>query len=169
MGNVIIEQGNILDQHVDAIVNAANTELLHGGGVAGAIVEAGGPVIQEESNAIGPIPLGEAAVTSAGKLKARYIIHAASMRLGEDAEEKNVRSAIENSFIRAHELGLQSIAFPAVGAGIARLPMNVCAQISIELAQRFASSFKTITFVLKSDEAYHAFFQEYQRTFTVKK
>lgn len=157
MGKILIERGDITEQVTDAIVNAANNELLHGGGVAGAIVAKAGSVIQDESNAIGPITLGEAAVTSGGKLKARFVIHAASMRLGEFANEEFVRSAIENSFKRAVELELKTIAFPAVGAGVARFPIDKCAAISIEFAQQYQKHFEKIVFVLSNDEAYTAF------------
>jgi len=102
-----ILQGDLTAQDADAIVNAANNDLQLGGGVAGAIRRKGGPAIQEECDRIGPIPLGEAAVTSAGccagggNLKARYVIHAASMRLGEATSEANLRASTRASLLRA--------------------------------------------------------------------
>ena len=157
MAEIILKQGDITEEQADAIVNAANSDLLHGGGVAGAIVAKGGKKIQEESNKIAPIPLGEAAVTTAGKLKAKYVIHAASMRMGERAEEVNVRASIENSFKRAVEAGLKSIAFPAVGAGIAQFPIRRCAEISLELAKKYSDKLEKIIFVLYNNEAYKIF------------
>lgn len=160
MGKIEIIQGNICEQRVDAIVNAANTDLLHGGGVAEAIVDKGGSIIQEESNSIAPIALGEAAVTSAGKLDAKYIIHAASMRLGDTATEESAKNSIFNSFKRAEELEVKSIAFPAVAAGVARLPVEKCAQISIQLAKDFSDKFDTIRFVLLNEKVFSTFVAE---------
>jgi len=157
MGNILLKKGDITEQQTEAIVNAANNELLHGGGVAGAIVRAGGKIIQKESSKIAPILLGEAAVTSGGKLKAKYVIHAASMKLGETASEENVRNSIRNSFIRAEELGIKTIALPAIGAGIARFPLDKCARISLELAREYSDKFEKIVFVLYSQEAFKAF------------
>ena len=162
MGSIFLEKGDICQQETEAIVNAANNELLHGGGVAGAIVKAGGNIIQEESNKIAPILLGEAAVTSGGKLKAKYVIHAASMKLGENASEENVRKSILNSFKRAEELGIKTIAFPAIGAGIAQFPLDRCARISLEIAKEYADKFDKIVFVLYNDKAYEAFNRAYQ-------
>ena len=127
-----ISQGDLTEVDADAIVNAANNELILGGGVAGAIRVKGGPAIQEECSRIGPIALGEAAITSAGRLKARYVIHAASMRLGESTLEENLRAATRNSLRRADESSLKSIAFPAIGTGIAGFPIARCAQVMLE-------------------------------------
>lgn len=161
MGKILLEKGDICLQPTEAIVNAANDDLLHGGGVAEAIVKAGGKIIQEESNKIAPIPLGEAAVTSGGKLKAKYVIHAASMKLGELAIEENVRKSIINSFKRAEEMGVQSIAFPAVGAGIAQFSLDKCAKISLEIALVNIDKFEKIVFVLFNDEALRIFDSTY--------
>jgi O-acetyl-ADP-ribose deacetylase (regulator of RNase III) len=163
MGTIQIIQGDITEQVVDVIVNAANVELVHGGGVAGAIVRAGGETIQEESNHLAPIPLGEAAVTHAGKLKCRYIIHAASMRLGGLANEASVWQAIASSFKRAEELGLRSIAFPAIGAGIAGFPMPRCAELSIAIAREHLDRFDRIIFVLSNPAALQIFQSAYER------
>jgi O-acetyl-ADP-ribose deacetylase len=128
---VTVRQGDLTDANVDAIVNAANNELILGGGVAGAIRTKGGPTIQEECNRIGPVPIGEAAITGAGKLGARYVIHAASMQLGGRTTENSLREATRNSLLRATEKGLRSIAFPAIGTGIAGFPMDRCAELMI--------------------------------------
>jgi O-acetyl-ADP-ribose deacetylase len=128
---ITIRQGDLTDSDADAIVNAANNDLMLGGGVAGAIGRKGGPTIQVECDKIGPIPLGEAAVTGGGKLRARHVIHAASMRLGEATTEENLRASTRNSLVRARELKLKSIAFPAIGTGIAGFPLTRCAQVML--------------------------------------
>ena len=127
-----LRQGDLTDADVDAIVNAANNDLMLGGGVAGAIRRQGGPAIQQECDRIGPIALGEAAITGAGRLLARHVIHAASMRLGDSTSEKNLRAATRNSLLRANENSLKSIAFPAIGTGIAGFPIERCAQVMLE-------------------------------------
>src|SRR5271170_443596 len=129
---VELRQGDLTDADVDAIVNAANSDLMLGGGVAGAIRVKGGPAIQQECNKIGPIALGEAAITGAGRLRARHVIHAASMRLGESTSETNLRAATRNSLRRANEKGLKSIAFPAIGTGNAGFPIERCAEVMLE-------------------------------------
>src|ERR1700756_65278 len=105
---VTIRQGDLTEAHVDAIVNAANNDLKLGGGVAGAIRTKGGPSIQLECDRLGPVPLGEAAITTAGSLPARYVIHAASMRLGGRTTEPSLREATRNSLLRAKEKGVES-------------------------------------------------------------
>jgi O-acetyl-ADP-ribose deacetylase len=130
-----LSQGDLTEVDADAIVNAANNDLILGGGVAGAIRVKGGPTIQQECNRIGAIALGEAAITGAGGLKARHVIHAASMRLGESTSEANLRAATRNALRRAHESSLKSIAFPAIGTGIAGFPIERCAQVMLEEAR----------------------------------
>src|SRR5208283_199852 len=98
---IVIRQGDLTDADADAIVNAANNDLKLGGGVAGAIRIKGGPWIQQECDRIGPIAIGEAVITGAGRLRARHVIHAASMRLGEPTSEPNLRAATRNSLMRA--------------------------------------------------------------------
>ncbi|MGH8011795.1 MAG: macro domain-containing protein [Candidatus Binataceae bacterium] len=129
---VIIRAGDLTEANVDAIVNAANNDLKLGGGVAGAIRIKGGPEIQRECDRIGPIRIGEAAITGAGQLKARFVIHAASMRLGGRTTERTLREATRHSLMRANEAGLDSIAFPAIGTGIAGFPMRDCARVMLE-------------------------------------
>src|SRR5713101_3080831 len=129
---ITLRQGDLTEVDADAIVNAANNDLVLGSGVAGAIRIKGGPAIQEECNRIGAIALGEAAITSAGRLRARHVIHAASMRLGESTSEANLRAATRNSLIRANEHSLKSIAFPALGTGIAGFPIERCAEVMLE-------------------------------------
>ncbi len=129
---IVIRQGDLTDAETDAIVNAANNDLKLGGGVAGAIRVRGGPSIQNECDRIGPIALGEAAITGAGRLRARHVVHAASMQLGESTSEPNLRAATHNSLMRANENSLKSIAFPAIGTGIAGFPIERCAQVMLE-------------------------------------
>lgn len=129
---VVLRQGDLTEADVDAIVNAANNDLQLGGGVAGAIRRKGGAAIQDECDRIGSIALGEAAITGGGKLKVRYVIHAASMQLGGRTTEENLRASTRNSMRRAAERKLQSIAFPAIGTGIAGFPMDRCAEVMLE-------------------------------------
>lgn len=129
---VALRKGDLTEAAVDAIVNAANNDLLLGGGVAGAICAGGGPTIQAECDRLGPIAIGEAAVTGAGNLKARYVIHAASMRLGGLTTEAALRSSTRNALRRAAEHGVKSIAFPAIGTGVAGFPIDRCAVVMLE-------------------------------------
>jgi len=148
---ITLRQGDLTEAKVDAIVNAANNDLILGGGVAGAIRVKGGPSIQAECNELGPIALGEAAITTAGKLAARHVIHAASMRLGEATREENLRAATRNALLRAKENGLESIAFPAIGTGIAGFAMERCAEVMLAEVRdhlRGETSLKRVEFVL---------------------
>ncbi len=148
---IVIQQGDLTEMSVDAIVNAANNDLQLGGGVAGAIRRKGGPAIQEECDRIGPIAIGEAAITTGGKLKARYVIHAASMQLGGRTTADSLRASTRNSLARAAEKGLKTIAFPAVGTGIAGFPMSECAEIMLdEVAKHLKgkTSVESVYFVL---------------------
>jgi O-acetyl-ADP-ribose deacetylase (regulator of RNase III) len=160
-----ILQGDLTGEDADAIVNAANNDLQLGGGVAGAIRRKGGPAIQQECNRIGTIPLGEAAVTGGGRLKARYVIHAASMRLGEATSEKSLRLSTRASLLRAKEKGLRSVAFPAVGTGIAGFPMRRCAEVMLEEALAHleaGTSLEDVRFVLYDRPAYETFLEVYE-------
>ena len=130
--HVMIIAGDLVDQQVDAIVNAANNDLQLGGGVAGAIRRAGGPSIQDECDAHGPVRVGEAAITSAGKLRARFVIHAASMTLGGRTTRESLRSSMDDTFRLAHVHEVMTIAVPAVGTGIAGFPIDECARVMAE-------------------------------------
>lgn len=148
---IVIQQGDLTETDVDAIVNAANNDLHLGGGVAGAIRRKGGDEIQRECDAIGSIPLGGAAITSGGRLKARHVIHAASMELGGRTSAADLRSSTAHSLRIASEHNLETIAFPAVGTGIARFPIRECAQIMLSEAMKHLqgeTSLKKIFFVL---------------------
>ncbi len=157
---IVIQQGDLTEMGTDAIVNAANNDLILGGGVAGAIRRKGGEEIQRECSTIGSIPVGYAAITSAGKLKARFVIHAASMRLGGGTSAESLRHSTAHSLRIAHERGLKSIAFPAVGTGIAGFPLKDCAEIMLREAAehlRRETSVETIYFVLFDEAAEEIF------------
>jgi O-acetyl-ADP-ribose deacetylase len=155
-----IRQGDITEVDVDAIVNAANNDLQLGGGLAGAIRRKGGPRIQAECDKIGTIPVGGAAITSAGNLKARHVIHAASMQLGGATSAQSLRSSTAHALRIAAQNGLKTIAFPAVGAGIGGFPMHECAEIMLrEAAKHFEGpiSVERVIFVLFDSEALSLF------------
>jgi O-acetyl-ADP-ribose deacetylase len=157
-----IRQGDITEMDTDAIVNAANNELQLGGGVAGAIRRKGGPKIQTECDEIGAIPVGGAAITSGGILKARHVIHAASMQLGGPASAHSLRSSTAHSLRIAAQRNLKTIAFPAVGTGIAGFPLRECAEIMLrETAKHFErpTSLEKVSFVLFDAEAFATFEQ----------
>jgi len=126
-----LTQGDITDLDADAIVNAANTALQLGGGVAGAIRRKGGPKIQEECNKIGGTHVGGAVITTGGNLKAKYVIHAVGPRHGEEHEDEKLKDATLNSLILADKNNLKSIAFPAVSTGIFGFPKDRCATIML--------------------------------------
>jgi O-acetyl-ADP-ribose deacetylase (regulator of RNase III) len=157
---IVIQQGDLTDMDTDAIVNAANNDLQLGGGVAGAIRRKGGEEIQRECDAIGSIPVGYAAITGGGKLKARQVIHAASMQLGGRTTAANLRNAVVHSLRIAAERGLKSIAFPALGTGIAGFPIDECASIMLqETAQHLKgeTSLEKVYFVLFDERACDVF------------
>jgi O-acetyl-ADP-ribose deacetylase len=158
---IFIQLGDITDMDTDAIVNAANNELRLGAGVAGAILRKGGVSIQEECDKIGSIPIGYAAITGAGKLKARHVIHAASMGLGDEpTTAKSLRTSTAHAFRLAKERKLKSISFPAIGTGVSGFPMDECAQIMLaETTQHFKgeTSLEQVYFVLFDEHARDAF------------
>ncbi len=159
-GSITIREGDLTEQDVDAIVNAANSELVLGAGVAGAIREKGGPGIQAECDAHGPVEVGGAAITGAGELPARHVIHAASMPPGGSASEASVRSSMRRSLELANEHGCRSVAVPAIGAGIAGFPMQRCAEILLEEARRHLDGdtcVEEVRFVLFGEPAYRVF------------
>ncbi len=148
---IVLLQGDLTEMDVDAIVNAANNDLHLGGGVAGAIRRKGGEVIQRECDAIGSIPIGGAAITTGGNLRARHVIHAASMQLGGETTARALRSSTAHALRIAAERGLRSIAFPAVGTGIAAFSIPECARIMLrEVVEHLKqpTSLEKICFVL---------------------
>jgi len=152
-----VKKGDITDEEVDAIVNAANSHLQHGGGVAGAIVRKGGRIIQEESNKIGYVPVGNVAVTGAGSLKAKYVI--------QDGKLKN---AVLNSLKKAQGLGLKSMSLPAISSGIFGFPKERCAKIMIKTIIDFfkenrESSLKVVNCCNIDDRTNNLFLEEIRK------
>ncbi len=161
-----ILRGDITDSECEAIVNAANTDLWLGSGVAGAILKKGGDSIQKECNAIGPIDLGEAAVTSGGNLKAKYVIHAASMDFETPTTEESLYDSIKNCLLRAEELAVKSIAFPAIGTGVGEFETQDCAELMLgELLLRLKHSpqLERIEVVLYDEETFRIFQEEWEK------
>ncbi len=153
-------EGNIALVDAEAVVNAANKSLILGGGVAGAIRSFGGPSIQEECNSIGPIEVGEAVITGAGKLKAKYVIHAAGPVYGEGNEDEKLRKATRNSLEIAEKKKLKNIAFPAISAGIFRFPIKRCSEIMIKTCLDFLKKHeypKEIILCLYGDKSFSVF------------
>jgi O-acetyl-ADP-ribose deacetylase (regulator of RNase III) len=160
MGRIVLSEGDITAESVDAIVNAANSALQLGSGVAGAIREKGGPSIQAECDAHGPVEVGGAAATGAGDLDARFVLHAASMPPGGQASEESVRSSMRRCLELAVEHGCSRIAVPAVGAGVAGVPLQRSAEILIEEARAQLDGetpLEEIRFVLFGEQAYRVF------------
>jgi O-acetyl-ADP-ribose deacetylase len=161
-------QGDITERDVDAIVNAANSHLQHGGGVAGAIVRKGGQVIQEESDKIGFVPVGSAAVTGAGTLRAKFVIHAVGPRMGEGDEDSKLKSAVLSSLQIATGKGLKSISMPAISSGIFGFPKDRCAAILVKEAMNFSkehpeTSLSVIEFCVFDDQTAGYFKREFEK------
>jgi len=155
-----VVKGDITEQDVEAIVNAANNRLIMGGGVAGAIRKKGGPSIQKEATALGPIAIGEAVVTGGGRLKARYVIHAATMGMDFKTDETKIRAATRNSLKRAEEKKITSVAFPALGCGVGGFTPEKAARVMIEEVIRHLetpSALKEVVFVLFDANTFSAF------------
>jgi O-acetyl-ADP-ribose deacetylase (regulator of RNase III) len=158
-----LQQGDITEVETDAIVNAANNALWMGAGVAGAIKRAGGKDIEEQAVRQGPIPVGEAVVTDAGTLKARHVIHAAAMDTDLVTDAEKIENATRNSLLRAEELGIKSVAFPALGTGVGGFSYREAARIMIEVTRQHLASvsgLEEVLFVLYGDEAFEAFSTE---------
>jgi O-acetyl-ADP-ribose deacetylase (regulator of RNase III) len=161
-------QGDITERDVDAIVNAANSHLQHGGGVAGAIVRKGGQMIQEESNKIGYTPVGTAVITSAGMLPARFVIHAVGPRMGEGDEDNKLKNAVSNGLKLASGKGLKSISLPAISSGIFGFPKDRCAEILVREALNYIkenpeSSLQLIEFCVYDDLTKGYFQKEFDK------
>ncbi len=153
-------QGDITELDVDAIVNAANSQLVLGAGVAGAIRRKGGPAIQAECDRIGGAPVGGAVITTGGELKARHVIHAVGPRWGEGGEEGKLRSAVLESLRLADRQGLGSIALPAISTGIFGFPLDLAARIMVEAALehlRGQAGVTEVIFCLFGQESHDAF------------
>ena len=160
MPDIEIRQADITKLEVDAIANAANTQLRHGGGVAGAIVRAGGRSIQDESDARAPIGLGEAVETAAGELPARWVIHAATMELGGPTSADIIRRATAATLWKAEELNARSLALVAFGTGVGGFPLDQAAEIEVEEVRRHlqaGSRLERVVFAVHGDAARDAF------------
>lgn len=166
-GTIRLLQGDITLSDAEAIVNAANSALQHGGGVAAAIVRRGGSVIQAESDRLGHCPEGEAVVTGAGALTARFVVHAVGPRGGDPEGDRKLTGAVTNALLRAHELGLGSVAVPAISAGIFGYPLEDCARLLLAAARhhleaRPAGPLQRVDVVLFDDVTVRAFARELQ-------
>lgn len=153
-------QGDITEQTTDAIVNAANSQLQLGAGVAGAICSKGGPSIQQECDRIGGTSVGTAVITSAGHMAAKYVIHAVGPRMGEGDEEAKLASATRSALGVAEENGLKSIALPAISTGIYGFPVERAAEIMLTETKVFlqgGASLETVVFCLFSAADYRFF------------
>ena len=165
---VVIIAGDLTEQDVDAIVNAANNDLVLGGGVAGAIRRKGGPSIQDECDAHGPVDVGDAAITGAGQLKARHVIHAASMALGGRTSSQSLSRSMTATFEIARQQSIATLAVPAVGTGIAGFPLDECARIMASCLRRAFDdgwSPSEVRFVLYDEASLRAFEPPFRATF----
>jgi O-acetyl-ADP-ribose deacetylase len=160
VAEIEVAQADITRLEVDAIANAANTELRHGGGVAGAISRAGGPEVQAESDRAAPIALGEAVETTAGEMPCRWVIHAATMELGGPTAAEIIRQATASTLTKADELGAKSLALVAFGTGVGGFPLTEAARIEVEEVRRHldaGSDLERVVFAVRGDEAERAF------------
>jgi O-acetyl-ADP-ribose deacetylase len=148
---------DVTQLEVDAIANAANTMLRHGGGVAGAISRAGGPEVQRESDAKAPIGLGEAVETTAGDMPARWVIHAATMELGGPTSAEIIERATRSTLAKAEELGAGSLALVAFGTGVGGFSLDEAARIMVGVAREHTGNLERIVFAVHGDEAERAF------------
>jgi O-acetyl-ADP-ribose deacetylase len=157
MAQLEVIAADVTKLEVDAIANAANTQLMHGGGVAGAISRAGGPEVQRESNERAPIGLGEAVETTAGDMPARWVIHAATMELGGPTSGPVIEQATRSTLARAEELGCRSVALVAFGTGVGGFPLDEAARLMVGVAREHEGGLERIVFAVHGDEAERAF------------
>lgn len=151
-------QTDVTKLDVDAIANAANTDLAHGGGVAAAISRAGGPAVQEESYEKAPIELGDAVETTAGDMPARWVIHAATMELGGPTSGEIIERATRSTLAKADELGCRSLALVAFGTGVGGFPLAEAARLMVGAARAHdPGSLERVVFAVHGEEAERAF------------
>jgi O-acetyl-ADP-ribose deacetylase len=164
---ILLVKGDITERPVDVIVNAANSHLNHGAGVAGAIVRKGGKIIQQESDKIGFVPVGSAAITTAGHLPCSAVIHAIGPMMGEGNEDEKLKNAVRNSLILASDKNFESISIPAISSGIFGFPKDRCAAILVNESRKFfeenpKTSLGTIEFCIIDDETLSYFKKEFE-------
>jgi O-acetyl-ADP-ribose deacetylase len=150
-------EADVTKLEVDAIANAANTQLKHGGGVAGAISRAGGPSVQRESDERAPIGLGKAVETTAGDMPARWVIHAATMELGGPTSADIIERATRSTLTKAEELGCRSLALVAFGTGVGGFPLDDAARVMVDAARSHTGDLERIVFAVHGAEAERAF------------
>lgn len=170
-GKIIrLVRGDITERNVDVIVNAANSYLRHGGGLAAAIVRKGGKIIQEDSDKIAVVPVGNAVITGSGTLPCKAVIHAVGPKIGEGKEDQKLKSAMKNALILAQANGFKSISIPAISSGIFGFPKDRCAKILVNESIRFitnssskprASSLQTVEFCILDEETLEEFRMEF--------
>jgi O-acetyl-ADP-ribose deacetylase len=165
MVSIEVIEGDIAALSADALVNAANNHLWMGAGVAGALKRAGGAEIEVEAMKKGPVSIGEVVVTTAGRLKAKYVIHAAVMGQDLQTDSSKIREATQNSLAAAAELGIKSIAFPAFGTGVGGFPVGECARIMINTVYQYTgkTALEKVVFVLYGKPAFETFKKEFDR------
>jgi len=153
-----VMQADVTKLDVDAIANAANTDLRHGGGVAGAIARAAGPELERESRERAPIGLGDAVETTAGEMPSRWVIHAATMELGGPTSAEIIERATESTLAKAEELGARSLALVAFGTGVGGFPLDEAARIMVGAVRRHDGDLpERVVFAVHGDEAERAF------------
>ncbi len=157
MAELEVMQADVTALEVDAIANAANTQLRHGGGVAGAISRAGGPSVQRESQEQAPIALGDAVETTAGDMPARWVIHAATMELGGPTSAEIIERATRSTLAKAEELGCRSLALVAFGTGVGGFPIDEAARLMVGVARGHEGRLERIVFAVHGDEAERVF------------
>jgi O-acetyl-ADP-ribose deacetylase (regulator of RNase III) len=157
MAHLEVIAADVTKLEVDAIVNAANTQLMHGGGVAGAISRAGGPAVQRESDERAPLGLGDAVETTAGDMPARWVIHAATMELGGPTSAAIIERATRSTLDRAEQLGCRSLALVAFGTGVGGFPLDEAARLMVGAAREHEGGLERIVFAVHGDEAERAF------------
>ena len=157
MAQLEVRQADVTRLEVDAIANAANTHLAHGGGVAAAISRAGGPEVQRESGEKAPIGLGEAVETTAGAMPARWVIHAATMELGGPTSAEIIERSTRSALAKAEELGCRSVALVAFGTGVGGFPLDEAAELMVGAAREHVGELERIVFAVHGDAAERAF------------
>jgi O-acetyl-ADP-ribose deacetylase len=167
---VRLVKGDITERKVDVIVNAANSNLKHGAGVAGAIVRKGGSIIQQESDKIGYVPVGSAVITTSGNLPCNAVIHTVGPRMGQGNEDNKLRKAVQSCLRLATDKGFKSISMPAISSGIFGFPKDKCAKILLDETKSFLennhnnTSIKMIEFCIFDDETLRYFKTEFDNS-----